>query len=222
MKKTIALLMIIAVICTLMLASCGNKETEQTKDKGTVTEEDKSSETKQPADTSVADPDDTSADTKGEDPAADTTADTAEDTRPVVSEVSIKSEEDIKKLDQTLNYEVDHHDFGETKPGAGGDIVGTWLSDIMSYKADMDNDPSTLEDVHYRTILSFNADGTGYIRIMMNEKNMPMTYTIGENGSIEIKAQNVSLPNATYTVTEDGKYLMFKSDTLTANFMKAD
>lgn len=155
----------------------------------------------------------------------DTTAanvtDTAktDDTAAEDGKITVASEEELKDINQMLDFDIDHADLSGIKAGEGGNVEGIWLSDIQKYATDMDNNPDTTEFLQYRMAFSFHGDGTGLVYLYMGPVEFPITYTV-DGGSIVVKADNIKMDNAKFTVSEDGQYLVFTSDQLSTNFMK--
>ena len=213
MKKITLIVLCIALIASLMLVSCGNKETGDNTDTTgiDVTDTEKTDDTSAPADDTSASEDDTAA--------ADDTAKEEDTTAAEPVKITVKSEDELKGVNQMLDYDIDHANLADVKAGKGGEVKGIWLSDIQKYATDMDNNPDTTEYLSYRMAFSFHGDGTGLIYLYMGPVEFPFTYTV-DGGSIDIKADNLKLQNAKFTVSDDGQYLVFTSDQLSTNFMK--
>lgn len=213
MKKLTLIVLCIALIASLMLVSCGEKKQNGKQDDtaAEVTDTVKADDTAEADDTAKAD------DTTKADDTDDTAADDTTSAEP--EKITVKSEEEIKDINQMKDYDIDHADLSAVKAGNGGDVKGIWLSDIQQYATDMDNNPDTTEYLSYRMAFSFHGDGTGLIYLYMGPVEFPFTYTV-DGGNIVIKADGVKMDNAKFTVSDDGQYLVFTSDQLSTNFMK--
>lgn len=211
MKKSIVILML-ALLCTAVLLSSCSKDSGKGDASGDPitdsTAESRAEDTtdKKPEDTAYSDNDNISADT---------------DENGYLT-LKINSESDIPDINQMLDYNIDHVDLSEYKPGAGGDITGIWFSSVLKVQMELDNNPETVEYMSYRAAFSFRSDGTAKLYISMGGNFIDAKYTVSDNGRIDISGEGISLPNAKYTVSDDGQYLLFESDTLTANFMKVN
>ena len=72
--------------------------------------------------------------------------------------------------------------------------------------------------IQYTTTFVFNEDGTCKFKISLIARDgyHDATYKLLDGGRIEIKGENLTIENATYSL--DGDVLEIKSDTLNAKF----
>lgn len=190
MKNTFIILLCALLVSSVVLVSCG-KNTDKTG---------------------------TGADTKTSE-SANSGETTSADTGIAIEDVN--NEDGLKSIDQMQTYDVDTYDFNEFKGTTDGNITGMWLSDVLKVEMEMDNNPETTEYMSYRMSFSFRDDGTALIYIYMSQTEIEVKYTLDGNGGIEFSdSERLSIPNARYEISEDGKYMKFTSDTLNTNMMR--
>lgn len=229
MKKLLTIALCAALLCSFSLVSC-KKDAKSTDAKDTETAasadtaDTSADTTAEPGDTENTDdtekPDDTANpdDTKKTDDTEETDT-KADDTTEKPLKIEIKSEDDLEKINQMLDYDIDHKDLTEVKAGKGGDVRGIWLSSILKYEADLDNNPETVEYMNYRIAFSFRSDGTGEICNYLGPTMIPFSYT-EKDGNLKITGKNLNLGDVDFTVSEDGQYMVFDSEFLSCSFMK--